>query len=44
MAIVEIPRLPPGRCEITGVLVGSGGQRATAMWLVCLVGAAGSGK
>jgi hypothetical protein len=44
MAIVEYPRLPPGRYEITGVLVGSGGQRATAMKLVYLVGAAGSGK
>ena len=44
MAVVEYPRLPPGRYEITGVLVGSGGQRATAMKLVYLVGAAGSGK
>jgi len=42
--VVEYPRLPPGNYEITGVLVGSGGKRATAMKLVHLVPDAGSGR
>jgi hypothetical protein len=44
LAIVEYPRLPPGRYEITGVLVGIAGKRATAMKLVHLVAGPGSGK
>ena len=44
IAVVEYPRLPPGNYEITGVLVGSGGKRATAMKLVHLVPDAGSGR
>jgi hypothetical protein len=44
MAVVEYPRLPPGRYEITGVLIGTGGRRATAMKLVQLVAGPGSGK
>ena len=44
MAVVEYPRLPPGRYEIAGVLVGVGGKRATAMRNVQLVQTAGSGR
>jgi hypothetical protein len=44
IAVVEYPRLPPGRYEITGVLVGVGGKRATAMRNVQLVATAGSGR
>jgi hypothetical protein len=44
VAVVEYPRLPPGRYEITGVLTGTGGKRATAMKQVQLVATAGSGR
>jgi hypothetical protein len=44
VAVVEYPRLPPGRYEITGILVGAAGKRATAMKLVHLVAGPGSGK
>jgi hypothetical protein len=44
MAVVEYPRLPPGRYEISGVLVGVGGKRATAMKFVQLVATPGSGR
>ena len=44
MAVVEYPRLPPGRYEITGILVGAAGKRATAMKFVHLVAGPGSGK
>jgi hypothetical protein len=44
MAVVEYPRLPPGRYEISGVLVGVGGKRATAMKFVQLVATAGSAR
>ena len=44
MAVVEYPRLPSGRYEITGVLVGVSGKRATAMKNVQLVATAGSGR
>jgi hypothetical protein len=44
MSVVEYPRLPAGRYEITGILVGTAGKRAAAMKLVYLVAGAGSGK
>ena len=44
IAVVEYSRLPPGKYEITGVLVGIGGKRATAMKFVHIVPTAGSGR
>jgi len=44
IAVVEYARLPPGKYEISGVLVGIGGKRATAMKFVHIVPTAGSGR
>jgi hypothetical protein len=44
LAVFEYPNLPPGLYEISGVLVGTGGKRATALRLVRIVPMMGSGR
>ena len=43
LAVFEYANLPPGLYDITGVLVGTGGKRATVSRLVYVVPARGSG-
>jgi hypothetical protein len=43
LAVFEYANLPPGLYDITAVLVGTGGKRATASRLVYVVPARGSG-
>jgi len=44
LAVFEYPSLPPGLYDITGVLVGASGRRATVSRLVRVVGMAGTGR
>src|SRR5262245_36836703 len=44
LAVFDYPSLPPGLYDVTAVLVGTGGKRATATRLVRVVGSAGSGR
>jgi hypothetical protein len=44
LAVFEYSSLPSGLYDVTAVLLGSGGKRATASRLIRVVGPAGSGR
>ena len=44
LSVFNYPNLPPGLYDVTAILVGTGGKRATATRLVRVIPSAGSGQ